>query len=160
MVRSQTLYSVILCRLLLSVPLLIALSAPLAAQTQVQKTDEQLEHAAKAVDAVTQGPRAAIGGIHGDMTGGPVGWVSDGKGGYVRAEAGEKDKKQQQLTQGDREREREKEKEWQERKKHKDDDDDDDKKPSPHKIKHKHHKHKEKHDDEDDDNKWARYWSK
>ena len=107
MERSHTLYSVTLRRLLLSAPLLIALSAPLAAHTQVQKTDERLEHAAKAVDAVTQGPGAAIGGIHGDVTGGPVGLAIDGKGGYVLAAAGERDKKQQQLaqlTQQERER--------------------------------------------------------
>ena len=143
MERSHTLYSVILLRLLLSASLLIALSAPLAAHTQVQKTDARLEQAAKAVEAVTQGPRAARGGIHGDVTGIPVGLAIDGKGVYVLAAAGEKDKKQQQLTQ----RERDREKERKEREKDKDDDEDDDKKPS--KIKHKHHK--DKHDDEDDD---------
>jgi hypothetical protein len=132
MVRSYTLYSVTLRRLLLSAPLLIALSAPLAAQTQVQKTEERLEHAAKAVDTVTQGSGAARGGIHGDVTGGLVGWASDGKGGYVLAEAGKKDKKQQQLTQQEREREREREKERIERKKDKHDDEDCDKRPSPH----------------------------
>ncbi len=124
MERSHTLYAVTLRRLLLSAPLLIALSAPLAAHTQVQKTDERLEHAAKAVDAGTQGPGAAIGGIHGDVTGGPVGLAIDGKGGYVLAEAREKDKKQQQLTQWEREREKERI----ERKKDKNDDEDDDKK--------------------------------
>ena len=149
MKRSHTLYSVTLRQLLLSAPLLMALSVPLAAHTQVQKTDERLEQAAKAIDAVTQGPGAAIGGLHGDVTGGPVGLAIDGKGGYVLAEAREKDKKQPQLTQWEREREKERI----ERKKDKNDDEDDDKKLSPHKIK---HKHKDRHDDEDD-KRWSRY---
>ena len=140
MERSHTLYSAALRLLLLSAPLLIALSAPLAAHTQVQKTDARLEQAAKAVEAVTQEPGAALGGIHGDVTGGPVGLAIDGKGGYVLAEAKEKDKKQQQLTQ----RERDREKERKQREKDKDDDEDDDKKPSRHKNK---DKHKDKHDD-------------
>ena len=99
MERSHTLYAVTLRRLLLSAPLLIALSAPLAAHTQVQKTDARLVQAAKAVEAVTQEPGAAIGGIHGDVTGGPVGLPIEGKGGYVLAQAKEKDKKRQQLSQ-------------------------------------------------------------
>ncbi len=136
MERSDTLCSVTLRRLLLSALLLIALSAPLAANTQVQKTDERPAQAAQAVEAVTQGPGAAIGGIHGDATGGPVGLAIAGQGGYVLAEAEDKDKKQEQLTQ----------KERKEREKDKDDDEDDDKKPSPH----KHHKHKDKNDKGDD----------
>ena len=138
MERSHTLCSFTLRQLLLGAPLLIALSAPVAAHTQVQKTDERL----KTVEAVTPGPGAAIGGIHGDVTGGPVGLAIAGKGGYVLAEAGEKDEKQKQLTQ----------KERKEREKDKDDDEDDDKKPSPHKH-HKHHKHEDKHDKHDDKDK-------
>jgi hypothetical protein len=99
MERSHTLYAVTLRRLLLSAPLLLALSAPLAAHTQVQKTDARLAQAAKAVEAVTQEPGAAIGGIHGDVTGGPVGLPIEGKGGYVLAQAKAQDKKQQQLGQ-------------------------------------------------------------
>ena len=143
MERSYTLYAVTLRRLLLSAPLLIALSAPLAAHTPVQKTDERFEHAAKAVDAGTQGPGAAIGGIHGDVTGGPVGLAIDAQGGYVLVAAGERDKEQQQLaqvTQRDREWW-----EWWERLIKKLKKDKDDKTPSPHKIKHK--------DDEDNDKK-------
>jgi hypothetical protein len=136
MERSHTLYSVTLRRLLLSTSLLIALSAPLAAYTQMQKIDKRLAQAAKAVEALTPGPGAALGGIHGDVTGDPVGVAIDGKRGYVLAEAGEKDKKQQ-LTQ--REREREREKERKERNKDKDDNEDDDKRRS---------RHKEKDDDE------------
>jgi hypothetical protein len=148
MERSDTLRSVTLRRLLLSAPLLIALSAPLAAHTQVQKTNERLAQAVKAVEAVTPGPGAALGGIHGDVTGSPVGLVIDGKGGYVLAEAGEKDKKQQRLTQGEWEREREKEKELKERKKDKDDDEDDHKKRS---------RHKDKDDDDEHEYKKSRY---
>src|SRR5689334_17751096 len=116
MERSHTLCSGTLLRLLLSAPLLMALSAPLAAQAQ--KTDAWLEQAARAVAAVTQGPGAASGGIHGDVTGGPVGLASAGQGGYVLAEAREGDKKKQdQLTKAEQqkraeqEREREREKE-------------------------------------------------
>ena len=143
MERSYPLYAVTLRRLLLSAPLLIALSAPLAAHTQVQKTDERFEPAATAVDAGIQGPGAALGGIHGDVTGGPVGWVIDVKGGYILAAGGERDKEQQQLaqsTQQDREWW-----EWWERLIKKLKKDKDDKTPSPHKI-----KHKDK-DDEDHD---------
>jgi len=102
MERSHTLYAVTLRRLLLSAPLLIALSAPLAAHTQVQKTDARLDQAAKAVEAVTQELGAAIGGIHGDVTGGPVGLPIEGKGVYVLAQAKEKATKQQQLRQAER----------------------------------------------------------
>ena len=143
MERSHTLYSAALRLLLLSAPLLIALSAPLAAHTQVQKTDERFEHAAKAVDAGTQGPGAALGGIHGDVTGGPVGLAIDVKGGYILAAGGERDKEQQQLaqsTQQDREWW-----EWWERQIKKLKKDKDDKTPSPDKIKHK--------DDVDNDKK-------
>jgi len=176
MERSHALYAVTLRSLLLSAPFLIALSAPLAAPIQVQKTGEQLAQAAKAVEAVSQGPGAAIGGIHGDVRGASVGLATDRQGGYVLAEAGEKDKKQQQLTQQEREkdrqewwedkddkdnkdnkffplarpermREHEREKERTERRKDKDDDEDDDKRRSPHKNKHKH--------DEDDDKRFS-----
>lgn len=135
MERSHTHCSVTLRRFLLSAALLIALSAPLAAHTQMQKTDAQLEQVAKAVEAVLPGPGAALGGLHGDVTGSPVGLAIDGQGGYVLTEAEDKDKKQQRLTQ----------KEQKERKKDKDDDEDDDKKRS---------RHKEK---DDDDKKPARY---
>ena len=73
MERSHTPYSVTLLRLMLSATLLIALSAPLAAHTQAQQTDQWLTPAAKAVDAVIQGPGAAIGGLHDWVTPGPVG---------------------------------------------------------------------------------------
>src|ERR687887_559459 len=102
MERGHTHCSVTLRRFLLSAPLLIALSAPLAAHTQMQKTDARLEQAAKAVEAVTPGQEVALGGIHGDVTGGPVGLAIDGKGSYVLAEAEDKDKKQQRLTQKER----------------------------------------------------------
>jgi len=138
MERSHALYAVTLRSLLLSAPFLIALSAPLAAPIQVQKTDAQLEQAAKAVEAVSQGPGAALGGIHGDVRGASVGLATDRQGGYVLAEAGEKDKKQQQLTQQEREKDRQ---EWWE---DKDDKDNKDNKFSP---------HKDKHQDNDEDHK-------
>ena len=96
MERSHTFYAVTLRRLLLSAPLLIALSAPLAAYTQAQKTDAPLQQTAKAVDAITQGPGAARGGIYSDVTGGPIGLAIAGQGGYILAQAGGGQNNQQQ----------------------------------------------------------------
>jgi len=97
--KKPTRCAVTLLRILLSAPLLIALSAPLAAPTHAQKTDQRLQQADKAVDAVTEGAGAALGGIPRGVMGGPVGLALEGKGGYHLAEAGEAEKEQQRHLQ-------------------------------------------------------------